>query len=177
MKLILISFVCVIMTSAYSQDIIVSKKYTSGIDIDTLTGIKNKKVVFKYDTVFLINETGVSELLRCADDLIRIKSLNSNLSDLSGTIYNIENDVKLVYSNTDYIVDFINLYKNDTEIKLDSITADNYRLKNNMDLISKELDEACDKIRAERWNSYGTKVLYGTGGFILGSLLILLVSN
>ena len=154
------------------QDIIIKKKTNDSIvDVDTLAGIKNKRIIFEYDTVYIINKFGLSEFVRCANDLNRVKNLSGSLNSLSGDLSGIQTNVESMYSNMKSVTTFINKYENDTKLKLDALNADNLSLSRNMESISKELEVAQQKIKAERWKSLGSKALWGAGGFAVGGLL------
>lgn len=176
MKAILFIIVFLGVTSALSgqtiQELKVKKKTNETIvDIDTLVGIKNKKIIFEVDTVYIINRLGVSEFMRCANDLNKVKNLSGSLGDLSTNLFTIQTDVNSMYSNMQSVNTFIGNYEKETKLKLDRLEADNAQLAQNMLLITGELEEARQKIKAERWKSIGTKVLWGAGGITVGGLL------
>lgn len=178
MKIILIFILTFSQIALLAQDIIITKKpVTNKVDIDTLTGIKNKKLIFKYDTLYIINAYGVSELMRCASDLGRIKNLNLSVDELSFTYSDIEKDISLMNSNINSFTSYIKDYHNETDTKLDSIKADNEKINKNMESLSKGLNEVNKKIKAERQSSIGSKALFGAGGMIIGGLIFMLVSN
>ena len=133
--------------SQISQDLIIKKKANDSIvDIDTLVGIKNKPIVFEYDTVYIINRFGVSEFIRCVNDLNRVKNLSGSLNGLSSNMFSIQTNVNSMYSNMQSVTSFINNYERETKLKLDMLSTDNLKLSQNMQSVTKELEEARQKI-------------------------------
>jgi hypothetical protein len=162
--------------SMKGQDLIVKKKDNQSIvDIDTLVGIKNKKILFEYDTLFIINRYGVSEFVRCAKDLQRVKDLSGSLSSLSSDMMNIQTGVNDMHSNMKSMTDFINNYDKETKHKIEELETGNTELSKKMDLISKDLEEARQKIKAERWKAVVPQLLWGIGGFVAGSIIFTVV--
>jgi len=186
MKTIIIAIVlsvsCSVLFGQPSTDIIIKKTTNdSEINIDTLVGIKNKKIVFEYDTLFIINQYGLTEFVRCANDLNRLKrEIPGQLSNLSGDLFSLQTNVDSMYFSMKSVSAFINTYEKDTKLKLNNLTEDNQQLQNNMESLKKELEAAQQKIKNEKWKSMGSKVIWGAGGFAIGGLLftsLLLMTN
>lgn len=141
------------------------------VDIDTLTGIRNQCLVAEFDTLYLINQFGVKEFKRCVSDLNRLKDLSGPLNSLSGDLSTIQTNVDSLYGNMKSLTQFINQYQSQTTEKLNSLSADNAQLTEKMQTINKDLNDARQKIKTERWNSLSTKMLWGAGGFV-GGLIV-----
>ena len=155
-----------------AQDIVVKRKSNDMIvDIDTLVGIKNKRIMFEVDTLYIINRLGVAEFVRCANELNKMKNLSGSLGELTSNVFTIQTNVNSMYSNMQSVTSFINGYEKETKLKLDLLKADNIQLTQNMQSITGELEEARQKIKAERWKNVGTKVIWGAGGITVGGLL------
>ncbi|WP_028978950.1 hypothetical protein [Sporocytophaga myxococcoides] len=155
-----------------SQDIIIREKSDNGlVDVDTLIGIKNKTLRFEYDTLYIINKTGLIEFVRCANDLNKVKNLSGSLNGLSFDLSVIQSNVDSMYTNMKSVTTFIKGYERDTKVKLDVLSNDNDKLLKNMESMKKDLNEARQTIKAEKWKSIGSKILWGAGGFVIGGLL------
>ena len=158
-----------------TADIIVKKKNQTKVDIDTLTGIRNKTILFEYDTLFIINKIGVQEFIRCANDLKRVKNLSGSLNNLSEDISSIETNVTEMDKNMKSLTGFINTYDKETKVRLKTLNTENTELSKKMESISQDLVKARQKIKEERWKSFGSKVLWGIGGMVVGGLVITVV--
>lgn len=171
----LINLLTIFFLSAFiakGQDIVVEKKNNSHIvDIDTLTGISNKKIIFKQDTLYIINSYGLAEFKRCAGDLLKIQDLSKTIFNLNNDISSIQYGVDSMHYNLKSLSDFVIKYQRNSEQKLKDLSLNNADLSNKLESIGRELEETRQHIKAERWKSTGTKVLWGAGGFAVGGLL------
>jgi hypothetical protein len=170
---LILGFCCFSLFSQPARNIVVKCPVSNtSVNIDTLVGVKNKPVLFNCDTVFLINEYGVSEFVRCAYELNRIKNeIPAQLDMVSGDLSSIKTGVDSMYVNMKSVTAFINDYEKETRQKLEHLSDDNTQLTNNLVTIQKQLEEARQQIKNERWKSMGTKALWGAGGFAVGGLL------
>lgn len=149
-------------------------------DIDTLY-VKGKTVRFEFDTLFFVNRQLIHDYLRTIDKYFELKNTTTGLID------------NMQKSNKELEEDFDNL--NDNMVKSfqfvrDSLTINNLRLdkwkEENTKLITLnnqikiELAKANEQIKSEKWNSIGKKMLFGTGGVVVGvglSALIAIVAK
>jgi uncharacterized protein YeeX (DUF496 family) len=155
-----------------AQDITVKKKNNDLIvDIDTLTGIRNKKIIFEQDTLYIINSYGLAEFKRCAGDLAKVHDLSKTIFNLNNDISSIQYGVDSMYYNIKSLTDFINKYQKNSEQKLNDLSLNNADLNKKLESVGKELEETRQHIKAERWNSAGSKIIWGAAGFAVGGLL------
>ncbi|MEI6062354.1 MAG: hypothetical protein WCR72_16750 [Bacteroidota bacterium] len=177
MKTALLVFVCsmnlCLLKGQNSQPIMVTKvPCDTLVDIDTLVGIKNKNIIFAYDTLYIINRFGVTEFVRCVNDLKKLKDLSVPLNSLSGDLSAIQNNVDSLYMNMRLLTAFIKKYEEETKLRLEALSNGNTRLTENLETITKQLEEAQRAIKAEKWKSLGVKILWGSGGIVVGGLIM-----
>ncbi len=177
MKAALLLIICAmhlcLLKGQNSRPLIVTKvPCDTLVDIDTLVGIKNKSIFFGYDTLFIINKFGVTEFVRCVSDLKKLKDLSGPLNSLSGDLSVIQNNVDSMYMNMRLLTAFINKYEEETKLRLEALSTGNNRLTENLESITRQLDEARRLIKAEKWKSLGVKILWGSGGVVVGGLIM-----
>ena len=155
-----------------TTDFVIKKRDNDTIAyIDTLIGVKNKKIVSEYDTLYIINGYGVSAFARCENSLNNVKKSFGALEGLSTNLFTIQTNVNTMYSNMQSVTSFINNYEKETKVQLDKLKTDNNKLNQNVESIKRDLEVAQQKIKAERWKSIGTNILWGAGGVAIGGLL------
>lgn len=107
---IIASFIAAVsfsLITSYAQEIVIKKKNNDNIvDIDTLNGIKNKKIVCEYDTLYIINKYGLSEFKRCAGDIAKVQNLSKTIYDLYGDLSSIQYNVDSMYFNIKTLTDY-----------------------------------------------------------------------
>ena len=144
-------------------------------DIDTLFDIKGKKIIFDFDTLFIINQIAINEYIYCIGKLQEYKSLTGPLDNLTKNINGIHLNVDSVYKNLKTLNVFIDDFKINNEKKLDLLSSENKKLSDlNLDM-TKQLDEAKNKIKNEQWNNLGRKLVWGLGGFAAGVILVAII--
>lgn len=160
--------------SANAQtDLVVQRKNNSTIvDIDTLTGIKNKTIRFEMDTVYTINHYGVKAFHKCIADLQRVKNLSGSLDTLSLNINGIQRDVNRMYYNINDVSNFIKKYNTETDKKLTQLTIDNKTLNDNLIKANEELIKVQANLKAQKLKNLGTKLMWGAGGITVGGLVM-----
>ncbi len=142
------------------------------VDIDTLTGIKNKTIRFEMDTVYTINHYGVKAFHKCIADLQRVKNLSGSLDTLSLNINGIQRDVNRMYYNINDVSNFIKKYNTETDKKLTQLTIDNKTLNNNLIKANEELIKVQANLKAQKLKNLGTKLMWGAGGITVGGLVM-----
>jgi len=154
------------------QDIIIKKKANDTIiDIDTITGARNRKLICQYDTLYIINKYGVSAFENCINSLARVKNLSGSLNALSGNFSSIQSGVNSMDLNMRTLTDFVKNYEAESKQKLEKLEKDNDALTKSTDKIKADLADAQKKLNAEKWKDIGTKTLWSVGGFAVGGLL------
>ena len=144
-------------------------------DIDTLTGIRGKCVVPEMDTLYLINPVGVKEFVACSVNLERCRQLSLVTEDLAADIASLQKGVQSLDNNTASFREYALMFQKENALRLQELEKVNKVLENNLQSIQLQLEEAREKIRAERWNSLTSKILWGTGGFVAGTLFMSVV--
>ena len=169
--LLLITALPAFLYAQTSDVIVVKRKPANVVDIDTLIGIRNKKIVCEFDTLYTINRLGVSEFVRCVAELNKVKELTKPLNSLANDLTTIHAQTDSIHTNIKSLTAFMNRYDSETSVRLNTLTADNAALTQNMLSVTKELQEAQQKIKAEKWKSMSSKLIWGAGGLAVGGLL------
>lgn len=175
MKTLLIFIILLFGTAGlYAQsNIVVPRKNNKTIvDIDTLSGVKNKTIRFEMDTVYTINHYGVKAFHKCIADLQRVKNLSGSLDSLNLNISSIQGNVNEMYSNMNDVSSFIKKYNTETEKKLTQLTLDNNILNENMIKANQQLIEVQANLKAQKSKNLGAKLMWGAGGVATGGLLM-----
>lgn len=164
----------IISTGIFAQtDIIIPRENNNTIvDIDTLTGIKNKTIRFEMDTVYTINHYGVRAFHKCIADLQRVKNLSGSLDTLSLNINGIQRDINQMYYNINDVSNFIKKYNTETEKRLTQLTIDNKTLNENLIKANEELIKVQENLKAQKLKNLGTKLMWGAGGITVGGLVM-----
>jgi len=178
MKTLLIFIILLFGTAGlYAQsDIVVPRKNNKTIvDIDTLSGVKNKTIRFEMDTVYTINHYGVKAFHKCIADLQRVKNLSGSLDTLSLNINSIQYNVSQMYYNMNDVSNFIKKYNTETDKKLTQLETDNNTLNENMIKANQQLIEVQANLKAQKSKNLGAKLMWGAGGVATGGLLMVLL--
>lgn len=173
----ILSILC--LTSMYSQEI-KDLPQLDPIDIDTITSNTNYLLRVDMDTLYIISKGGVDEYKNCR---IKYRELYNNCSEYQ-KVETIINAVSIEFDSLNYNIQTL---EDKYEIILQENIRNNNVLKEQNETISKnleaakeELSEAKHKIKQERWNSSGMKILWGAGGLVIGTLVggfLIAVSN
>lgn len=141
-------------------------------DIDTLAGIRGKYLMPEMDTLFLINRIGVKEFIRCVSELEQCKQLSEVAGGLATNISAIENGMLSLDKSIEAFREFAGMFQQEQTLKLKELEKDNSVLRENLQTIRFQLEEAQAKLNEARWNSMGSRLLWGTGGFAAGTILM-----
>jgi hypothetical protein len=148
----------------------------SGSDIDTFCGFKGQLLLIPTDTFYIINHIAVMDFNRCIDSYDTLQAQFSKLKKV---------DVMLTGMETDFDTLMVNMHSLESKYgsslqnsikNAETLMRQNTTLQNNLDSALSELSEAKHKIKNERWNKLGTKLLWATGGLAAG-ILIVTVTN
>jgi hypothetical protein len=142
------------------------------VDIDTLSGIKNKTIRCEYDTLYIINRYGVSAFQKAITDLQRVKNIAGSLDSLTLNINNIQTDVNRMYYNMADVTQFIRKYNSETEKNLRQLSSDNKVLNENMLKTNEQLLQVKANLKSQQLKNLGKNLLWGAGGVTVGGLLV-----
>lgn len=139
-------------------------------DIDTLTGIKGKYIISEMDTLYLINPFGVQEFVACSLNLEKCRQLYMVTEDLASDISSIQENVQALDKNSASFREYALMFQQENALRLQELENINKVLENNLQTITLQLNGTREKLKNERWNSMGKKLLWGTGGFVTGTV-------
>lgn len=139
-------------------------------DIDTIIHYEDYLLKVNIDTLFIINKAGVEEFERCWEGY---KVLKENCIDLSH-IDKILDEMHTEFNELDN--EFIELESKFRKSLKENISnntiliEENITIKLNLESAMEDLIIAKQKIKSERWKSMGSKLLWGSGGILVGVL-------
>ena len=161
-----------ICLNAQTDIVIPRKNNKSVVDIDTLSGIKNKNLRCEYDTLYIINRYGVSAFQKAITDLQKVKNLVGSLDSLQLNINSIETDVNRMYYNMNDVTNFIKKYNAETDKNLRELTIDNKTLNDNLLKTNEQLIQVKANLKAQQLKNFGKNLLWCAGGVTVGGLLV-----
>ena len=152
--------------------LIKTKNNSKVIDIDTLTGIKNKTLRCESDTIYIINPYGIKAFYKCIDDLSKVKNLSSSLDNLSLNLNSINSNVNTMFNNMGEVNSFIKKYSAETEKNLLSLESNNAILSKNLTEVNQKMAEVQANLKAQQMKNLGTNLMWGAGGITVGGLIV-----
>lgn len=164
-------FICMGI-QAQTDILIKTKNNTKVVDIDTLTGIKNKTLRCESDTLYLINPYGIKAFYKCIDDLSKVKNLSSSLDNLSLNLNSINSNVNTMFNNMGEVNSFIKKYSAETEKNLLSLESNNAILSKNLTEVNQKMAELQANLKAQQMKNLGTNLMWGAGGITVGGLIV-----
>jgi len=144
-------------------------------DIDTIVRFQPYLLEVDFtDTLYVANPIYINKLngFKAAYDELRL-SVEENLPEAQRIL---NSELTLAISELSSNVDLLeekyglSLTQNIENNKL--LREENQMIQTNLEQSLKELDSAKQKIRTERWNKLGTKLLWGVGGLLVGGTFI-----
>jgi hypothetical protein len=162
---------CSITLFGQNADLTIGKDRLSSIrpDIDTLTGITDKLIRFRFDTLFFLNRIGVNDYVNTKKknkvliDLTKslIDTMTNSLRGFQGDFNNLNQSIALNNS-------IIKKSLEDNNLRISEVDKRNTDLSKNNIQIQLDLKDAKNQIAAAKWKSLGTKMIFGTVGIGLG---------
>ncbi|WP_109301011.1 hypothetical protein [Aquimarina sp. AU474] len=171
MNITLILF-CLLIGHISAQDIVNLPELDQvHVDVDTI--IKKNEYLLKVDidTLFVINKVGLLEYNNCINSYSELLDKCKEYDEVGSIINTISFEFDSLTSN-------IKSLESKYELSLMENIKNNKLLREENQLISKSLvktkehlDSAKLKLKRERWNVSGKKILWGAGGLIIGVLV------
>jgi len=144
-------------------------------DIDTLSGLQNKPVLFEADTVFVINKIGISQYLTAVSQVSKIRNLLVPISGLENNLTGIRSGVnQLDSANTDFS-EFLVAYQEKNRIQFLQLSRENSNLTNQLKVLDENLEKAAGILENEKSTRFHSNLLWGGGGLLLGGILVLIL--
>lgn len=141
-------------------------------DIDTLSGVRGKTILSELDTLYLINPFGIREFIRCASELERCRQLSATTDDLETDLAKLQEGVNAMDKNIELFRDFTLKLQKENNQTIQELMQENKALASNLQTLEVQLEQARENLKTERRNSLMSKLLWGTGGFVAGTILV-----
>lgn len=175
-----------ILTVLFSSGIVLSQKSATikfpadrlsavNPDIDTLSGIKNKPVLFESDTVFIINRKGISQYLYSVNQLKKLRNLVIPVSGIEGNLSGIRSGLNRLDSVQTDFSSFLEDYQEKNRINLLQLSRENSQLNKQLNEIDQNLKKTETLIENAKNEQIRSNLLWGGGGLLVGALLTLLL--
>jgi hypothetical protein len=181
MKAIAILIFIAISQFTFAQDIIdLPKQSRDTVDIDTIIHQKNYLLKVELDTLFIINRRGISQYHSVLNEYKKLRSKYEDVENVIQILGDVDTEFESLNKN---IRTLENKYAQSLQKNIENNTkliGENMRISKDLEAAIQNLTEAKTKIKNERWNSMGKKLLWGTGGVIIGTLLggtLIAISN
>lgn len=177
--------ICFNFNMAYSQStdtiVITESMFSSDRpDVDTVLRSEYGYIKLEMDVLFLTNKLFLDEYQQCIADYNTLRETCDKALETEEMIKLIEVEFDTLRVN---LVNIENAYQKslDGNIQtIDLLRTDNARLKQNLENAQNNLNKAQALIKQERWNSLGSKLIWGVGGTAVGVLfsgLIIAAAN
>lgn len=141
-------------------------------DIDTVVNESNYLLKVNIDTLYIINKQALVDYKTCRDSYTTLREEAEQIIQLKSLIENVDKDFDALNTN-------LKALEKKYEASLNQNIETNTYLKEKNQLAEKELNAAKDnlkkaeqKIKAEKWNSKASKLIWGVGGALVGGALI-----
>lgn len=181
MKTFTIIFLLAVSQITLAQDIIeLPKQSKDTVDIDTIIHPVNYLLKVELDTLFLINHRGLSQYQSVLNKYRELRNTYQDIDKALGTLGEVGSEFETLNQN---IRSLENKYEQSLLQNIENnkkLIAENARISKDLESAIQNLSEAKSKIKRERWNSMGKKILWGAGGVIVGTLVggtLIAVSN
>lgn len=144
-------------------------------DIDTLSNLNSKPVVFEMDTVFVINKIGLRQYLSTVRQVSKIRNLLVPISGLENNLTGIRSGLnRLDSSNTDFS-DYLVAYQEKNRIQFLQLSRENSNLTNQLKTLDENLEKTTEILESEKSGRMKSNLLWGGGGLVLGGILVLIL--
>ncbi|MBN8707399.1 MAG: hypothetical protein J0L62_16120 [Bacteroidetes bacterium] len=144
-------------------------------DIDTLSNLNSKPVLFDADTVYVINQTGINHYLYAVNQVNKIRSLLVPISGLENNLTGIRLGLnRLDSSNTDFS-EFLVAYQEKNRIQFLQLSRENSNLTNQLKTLDENLEKTNGILKNEKSGRMKSNLLWGGGGLVFGGILVLIL--
>jgi hypothetical protein len=153
------------------QEIIVEKESLSKVnaDIDTLTGIKNKLIMFRFDTLYYANQIAVSDYLDIRISNAELERIFNNLVlNMNSQLKGIQNNFGILSQNIDLNNQIVRNAIEDNNVMVNKLSNKNTQLAETNLQLSKDLQIAANAIKVDKRKRFLSHALFGTGGIVIG---------
>jgi DNA repair exonuclease SbcCD ATPase subunit len=172
MKTFLLFIILALSQIAFAQDIIdLPRQSKDTVDIDTIIHHHNYLLKVDLDTIYLINRRGVSQYKSVLRKYRELRSNYKNIDDALNALGDVGSEFETLNQN---ISSLEKKYEQSLQQNIENnkkLIEENVRISKDLEAAIQNLGEAKGKIKRERWNAMGKKILWGAGGVIVGTLV------
>ncbi len=167
--------ICLNFNTAFGQStdtITISESMfsTGRPDVDTVLRSEFGYIKLEIDTLYITNQFLLNEYQQCITDFNTLRETCDNFVLVEEMIKMMKPEFDTLRVN---LTNIENAYQKSLDGNLETINilrTDNAKQQQNLENAKANLAQAQALIKQERWNSLGTKVLWGVGGTAVGVL-------
>jgi hypothetical protein len=141
-------------------------------DIDTFCGLQGKLLLIPTDTFYVINHIAVEDFRICRVSYDELHVELAKIEDINHLLIGMETDFDSLMANMHTLeTNYSNSLQSSIKMA-ETLKTENTTLQTNLNTAKDELTEAKQKIKNERWNKLGTKMIWAAGGLVAGILIV-----
>lgn len=143
-------------------------------DIDTVTYQEPYLLKVNIDTLYIINKEGLQSYKTCRESYEQLRAETEQIIQIKSVIENVDKEFGLLNENLDALEIKYERSLNEN-IKTNTFLKEkNLLVENELAVAKDNLNDAKQKIKAEKWNSKASKIMWGIGGALVGGTFVLL---
>lgn len=144
-------------------------------DIDTLSNLNSKPVLFEADTVYVINQTGINHYLYAVNQVNKLRKLLIPIAGIETNLSGIRSGMnRLDSANTDFS-EFLVAYQEKNRIQFLQLSRENSNLTSQLKILDENLEKTNEILENEKSARIKLNLLWGGGGLVLGGILVLIL--
>lgn len=144
-------------------------------DIDTLSNLNSKAVLFEADTIYVINRTGINHYLYAVDQVNKLRNLMIPLTGTETNLSEIRSGVSRLDSTHTDFSEFLAGYQEKNRVQFLQLSRENSNLTNQLKILDENLEKTTAILENEKSGRIKSNLLWGGGGLVLGGILVLIL--
>lgn len=141
-------------------------------DIDTVVNHANYLLKVNVDTLYIVNKQALQDYKTCRDSYSTLREETEQIIKLKSTIENVDKEFISLNKNLNALEKkYAASLKQNIETNI-FLKEKNQWAENELNAAKDNLRTAEQKIKAEKWNSKASKLIWGVGGALVGGTLI-----
>lgn len=143
-------------------------------DVDTVTHHTDYLLHVNIDTLYIINKAGVLSYKTCRDSYEALRKETEQLVHMKSLIENVDKEFGLLNKNLNALEEKYALSLNENIKTNTFLKSKNKEMEEELRIAQDNLKQARGKIKAEKWSSTTSKIIWGVGGALVGGTFIML---
>lgn len=143
-------------------------------DVDTLISTSDYLLHVNTDTLYIINKAGVLSYKTCRESYETLRNETEQLVQIKSLVENVDKEFGLLNQNLNTLEKKYEQSLNENIKTSSFLKTKNSEMETELKTARENLQVARQKIKAEKWNSKTTKLIWGVGGALVGGTLIML---